>query len=255
MPRTVRNPKLDTRSARSKLEARREPNWQKISKGCFIGYRRAMDSGTWIARLRDETGRQHYRALGAADDIRDADGLTVFSFSQAQERARKFFEEKARELSGHEEALSGPLTTGDVLEAYFAERRRRGSKGVDADVYAALARIIPQLGALDAAKLTSKGIRDWQDAVANAPRLIRSKRLASERVTREFDRRDPEEVRKRRSTANRVLTVLKAALNHAYREGRLGSDEAWRKVKPFREVDTPVVRFLSLDKCRRLLNG
>jgi hypothetical protein len=47
-------------------------------------------------------------------------------------------------------------------------------------------------------------------------------------------------VRSRRSTANRVLTILKAALNYAYHEGHAVSDEAWRKVKPFREVDTAI---------------
>jgi integrase len=62
-------------------------------------------------------------------------------------------------------------------------------------------------------------------------------------------------VRARRATANRTLTVLKAALNHAYHEGHLASDEAWRKVKPFREAVAPVVRFLSEDECRRLVNA
>src|SRR5208282_5702588 len=80
--RTVRNAKLDTRSARTKCEIRREPHWQKISKGCFIGYRRIAGGGTWVARMRDAEGRQHYDALGAADDIRDPDGLTVLSFGQ-----------------------------------------------------------------------------------------------------------------------------------------------------------------------------
>lgn len=37
--------------------------------------------GTWIARLRDGEGEQHYEALGAADDASDADGLTCFSFA------------------------------------------------------------------------------------------------------------------------------------------------------------------------------
>jgi hypothetical protein len=45
---------------------------------------------------------------------------------------------------------------------------------------------------------------------------------------------DPEAIRRRRSTANRLLTVLKAALNRAFHDGRIASDEAWRKVKPFR---------------------
>jgi len=55
--------------------------------------------------------------------------------------------------------------------------------------------------------------------------------------------------------ANRTLTVLKAALNHAYHEGRVSTDEAWRKVKPFREADAPIVHFLSDDESRRIVNA
>src|ERR1700730_13353778 len=98
MARNVSNPKIDPRSARLKLAERREPYWTVISTGCAIGYRRGAKGGTWIARLRDIEGKQHYEALGAADDARDADGLTVFNFSRAQERARTFFDRTAREL-------------------------------------------------------------------------------------------------------------------------------------------------------------
>jgi hypothetical protein len=49
-----------------------------------------------------------------------------------------------------------------------------------------------------------------------------------------------------RATANRTLTTLKASLNHIYYEGRAANDEAWRKVKPFREADAPIVHFLRL---------
>lgn len=51
-----------------------------------------------------------------------------------------------------------------------------------------------------------------------------------------------------------MLTILKAALNHAFQENQIRSDEAWRKVKPFREVDMPVVRFLTSLECLRLVN-
>ena len=91
-------------------------------------------------------GKQHYEALGAADDARDADGLTVFSFSQAQEKAREFFERKARELAGHAEPADGRLTVADALYAYFADREQRGSKGLAKDRAAAQARILPELG-------------------------------------------------------------------------------------------------------------
>ena len=136
MARTVRNAKIDTRSARDNLTERREPYWTPISAGCAIGYRRGAKGGTWVARFRnEEDGKQHYEALGGADDARDADGLTVFSYSQAQKKAREFFDRKARELAGHAEPgnFDSRLTVADALEAYFADREQRGSKGLAKD--------------------------------------------------------------------------------------------------------------------------
>jgi len=255
MARTTRNPKLDTRSARVKLAQRRDPYWTVISKGCAIGYRRGAKGGTWIARMRDDEGKQHFDALGGADDVRDADGITALSFAEAQERARAFFVRKAREFAGHADPQSGPFTVAQAIEEYFAPRARRGSKGLRADAYAAKTRIIPALGGVEVAKLTAKRIRDWHESVAAAPRMVRTKRFADKQATREFDAGDAEEVRARRSTANRLLTVLKAALNHAFHEGRVAADEPWRKVRSFREVDSAVIRYLSADECRRLVNA
>jgi integrase len=253
--RTVHSAKLDTRSARIKCEIRREPHWQKISKGCFIGYRRIADGGTWVARMRDTGGRQHYEALGAADDIRDPDGFTVLNFAQAQEQARAWFTSKARQLAGHTEPQRGPFTVAMALEEYLAARERRGSKGVKNDRYSAQARIAPVLGKVEVSRLTARRIQDWLQGVARAPKMIRTRKFAKEQATAEFDADDYEAVRARRSTANRVLTVLKAALNHAFNEGRVDSDDAWRRVKPFREVDAAIVRYLSADECRRLVNA
>ena len=50
-----------------------------------------------------------------------------------------------------------------------------------------------------------------------------------------------------------MLTIVKAALNHAFHEDRAVVDEVWRKVKPFREVDAAVVRYLSDAEAKRLL--
>ena len=62
-------------------------------------------------------------------------------------------------------------------------------------------------------------------------------------------------VRRRRSTANRILTILKAALNHAHREGKCASDDAWRTAGAFREVDSARLRYLSDEEARRLTNA
>ena len=170
-----------------------------ISAGCAIGfYRRGAKGGTWVARFRDEEdGKQHYEALGAADDARDADGLTVFSYSEAQKKARGFFDRKARLLAGHAEPADCRLTVADALDAYFAGREQRGSKGLAKDRAAAQARILPKLGAVEVAKLTTKSIRDWQSALASAPRLTRAPRIAKDRKVRAIDTMDVDAVRAR----------------------------------------------------------
>ena len=49
--------------------------------------------------------------------------------------------------------------------------------------------------------------------------------------------------------------MLKAALNRAFQADRVASDTAWRKVKPFKRVDEAVVRYLTADEARRLVNA
>ena len=61
-----------------------------------------------------------------------------------------------------------------------------------------------------------------------------------------------EGIRARRATANRVLTMLKATLNHAYDEGHIDNRDAWgRKLKPFNNVEVARVRYLSVAQAER----
>lgn len=251
MARTVRNGKLDTRSARAKLAIRREPYWTAISRGDAIGYRRGMKGGSWIVRHRGEDGKQHYQSLGAADDARDADGIAVLSFSQAQARAREWFGQKARELSG-EPVATGPYTVADAMRDYlvwFAKNR----KGLDRTKYQAEAFIAPELGAIELRKLTKNRLERWLHGLADSPARVRTRPGRPQQYRQSSD--DPEAVRRRKSTANRVLTVLKAALNRALEEGKVPSDDAWRRVKPFRSVDAARMRYLTEEETRRLVNA
>jgi integrase len=47
--------------------------------------------------------------------------------------------------------------------------------------------------------------------------------------------------------------VLKAALNQAFRRGRVDIDSAWRRVRPFQGVDTPKLRYLNDQEARKLV--
>jgi integrase len=52
-----------------------------------------------------------------------------------------------------------------------------------------------------------------------------------------------------------VLTTLRAALNHAFREGRVPSDLEWRRVRPFKGVEAARVRYLTVAEAQRLINA
>jgi integrase len=251
--RTVRNAKISTRSSRCHLPSRREPYWTTISAGCALGYRRGKNGGTWIAKFRDEDGQRHYGAIGAADDARDPDGISVFSFAQAQEHARTFFVHQARVAGGHMAPHDGPYTVADAVAAYMAAYERRGGKAVYRTRKLVEAHILPSFAAVAVAKLTAKRIEDWHHSLAEGAPRIRSKPGHAQNHRK--SERTVEGIRQRRSTANRILTVLKAALNHCWKAGHALSDDAWRRVAPFRSVETARIRYLTNAECVRLVNA
>src|SRR5204862_2820144 len=61
--------------------------------------------------------------------------------------------------------------------------------------------------------------------------------------------------RRRQATANRMLACLKAVLNHTFADGKVASDTAWRQVKPFKSVDRPRERYLTVAEAKRLINA
>ena len=112
--------------------------------------------------------------------------------------------------------------------------------------------ILPELGSIQVDKLTTERLVRWRNKLATEPRRVRTKRTATETARRETPDDDDDDARRaRKATANRVLTILKAALNRAFYVDRVSSDVAWRKVKPFGRVDEAVVRYLNLSEIRR----
>ena len=200
MARAVRNRKLDTRSARTKLAERREPYWTVDSAGCALGYRRGANGGTWIAKFRDDGGRRHYESIGAADDARDPDGLSVLSYGQAQEKARTFFVQKAREAAGDAAPHVGPYTVADALAGYLTAYERRGGKALYTTRLAVNTHILPSLGNMAVAKLTARKIEDWHQSIAEQPARLRTK--PGDTQQHRIGGSGPEVIRRRRATAN-----------------------------------------------------
>jgi integrase len=251
--RKVRDATLDNRTARLKLKSRGKPYYRALDHGLHLGYRRGATAGRWVVRAY--AGAQSYRVqtIGTADDVADADGVAVLNFSQAQAMARQRRAELSREAAGLSPS-TGPYTVADAIDEYLAwmQQHRRSARGAR---WAAEAFILPKLGRTECAKLFAAIVRKWHaDIAATAPR-VRSRRDDKVVRFRDVDMRDPETKRRRRSTANGVLTVLKAALNRAWREGSIASDNAWRRVRPFPEAAAARVRYLAAPECKRLINA
>jgi integrase len=249
MARTLRDSKLETRAARERLNPRGKPYWKSLEEGLHVGYRRLRGRpGRWV--LRHYVGGQTYQVetIATADDYSDADGVAILSYRQAQAKARERMVARAHHAAGKH----GPLTVRDAIEAYleFLDTHRRS--GRDAR-HRAKAFILPQLGDIEVQALTPERLRKWHAALAQTPARLRSKKDGKQQYRKPDDSADG--IRRRQATANRVLTTLKAALNFAWREGRTPSDGAWRRVGPFKGVDTARVRYLTVAEGQRLTNA
>jgi integrase len=248
MARTVRDANLDSRTARSRLKARGRPYFRALEPGLHLGYRKPLSGpGKWVARHYVGEHNYEVETLAIADDYSDADGVAVLNFHEAQGLARSRMVSRAHSAAGK----TKPLTVSDAIESYieFLETNRKSGREAR---YAANAFILPALGKVEIGALTTDQIRAWHARVAKAPARIRTKPGQKQKFKE--DAADPEQARRRKSSANRILTVLKAALNRAWRDGKTPSDIAWRRVEPFEGVDAARIRYLSMDEARRLIN-
>ena len=214
------------------LPASDSPEWEVISPGVRLGYRRGRGSygrgGTWLAGSRNPAGKRIQARLGRADDRVPADGSAVQTHEQAKEAARTW----AKALRTGTDA-SPPLTVNTVLDRYFEAKAAAGMKSIYDAKSRATVHIRPALGSLRVSDLTIDRIRRWRDDMVSTPKRLRTGRFAERPNVRPVDLSDPESARRRRDTANRTLTTLKAALNWAREHGLTDDDTAWRRVKPF----------------------
>jgi integrase len=253
MARTVRDARLESRTARVALKASGKPYWRAIDEGLHLGYRKGKTAGKWVARYYRGNQAYQIETIATADDTIDADGAAILTFGQAQAEARRVFVEYRRAAAGLP-AKNGPYSVRDAIDDYVAwlEQNRKTARDTR---WRADALILPALGNVHCNKLTTPQLREWRDGLAKkAPRLRTAK--GQKQRHRDTSDGDPEEAaRRRKATANRVLTILKAALNHAWRDHKVPSDAAWRPVNAFREADAARVRFLTIAECTRLINA
>jgi integrase len=253
MPRHVKDARIETREARRKLAVQSEPHWRAIVQGAHVGYYKGARRGAWLVRWRKPEGGYQKATLGEADDTRDADGTHVLDYRQAQQKALAQIAAWERP-EDDDDAPGRSYTVADAIDAYarWLAKHRKPTAARDLRL-ADQAHIRPVLGKIELVRLTTARLRKWHEDLAERPGRLRTGRGAPQKYRPPAE--DPESVRRRRDTANRIRTILFAALNRAFSDGKVASDAAWRKVRPFRETGAARVRYLTLGECLRLLNG
>lgn len=241
---------LSSRTSRAALPASDAPEWEITGPGVRLGYRRGRGThgrgGTWLAATRGIDGVRVQARLGRADDLVTSEG--TLTHDQAKDAARTW----ARSLRTGG-PVSRQLTVDDVLNKYLSMKE---SEGARSDVRSAFnAHISPTLGKLRVADLTTDRIRNWRDSLSKKPKRFRTGKSSVQNRIVVINPADEEGMRRRRDSANRILTVLKAALNWAYHQRLVTDDTAWRLVKPFKGTTAARIRFLDTAEQNALLKA
>jgi integrase len=216
-----------------------------ISVGCFIGYYKGARTGTWTARCRKTGGKGYFqRTLGEADDLLDANGVTVLSFRQAQARARAWFDEVFAAQHGRPDRY----TVSDALDDYLL---RFTGKSLEKTRHTIERHIRPALGKRPVCQLTTAELSQFQSEIATHRSVYRANRKGEAKVRPD----DGDSVRRGKANANRIFTPLKAALNRAFYEGKVPDDTAWRRVKPYKKVSVARIRYFTPAEVHALLEA
>lgn len=142
---------IESRLGRRALPARLEPYWRRLAVGEYVGYRQSGHNpqGTWVARYRDEEGRQNYKALGVFDDYLHAEKAAkdwIATFKQ----------------SGQIE----PMTVALACQHYVTDIRQQGRDQAAKDADQRFARTIygTSFGKIRISALRADHIKKWRDS-------------------------------------------------------------------------------------------
>ena len=200
---------------RDKLKTRKgdEPHWQRLRFGCYLGYRPSKrgGKGTWFARAYDaDTGKYPRKALG---DYGALAGHDVFR--QAKSDAENWAD--TVESGG---VLPVKLdTVADACEAYLEHKPGSIAEGVfRRHVYS------DPIAKVKLDKLRRHHLREWRKRLEESPALL-SRNKGGEMRTKE----------RSKSTINRDMVPLRAALAQVLVPGSPNTDAAWQEaLKPYK---------------------
>jgi integrase len=203
-----------------------ELHWQRLRPGCFLGYRPSKrgGKGTWFARAYDpDTGKYPRKPLG---NYATKVGHEVFA--QAKREAEWWCE--TVETGGVQTRKME--TVADACRAYCEDKP---------DAEAILNRTVQfdPIGKVRLDKLRKHHLRDWRMRLEHTPAVISRNKVGEKRTKA-----------RSKSTVNRQMVPLRAALRRVLPPGTPNTDAAWQEaLRPNKGADKS--RGLYLDRFER----
>ena len=226
------------------------PKWEVyyliLANGQCFGYRRTPRvGGRWVARIVVKSGsRYRERVLGMADDDWQADGEQILTFEQGKQRALEWFGGPEIRLLGHAPRqfngttglLRCPIgpdyTVTHAMRDYCDWKLQFGAKqSYVGAVSRANTYTLPLLGSVLCSELKPQHCRSL---LLHVEASILQRTGGTEVIVVDPRTLDPDVRRRRRTNANNTFYDLRGALDLAFGDGHIASNEAWRHVKAFK---------------------
>ena len=204
---------LSTKTARSKLTARREPYWVQLGRGAYLGYRAGPN--TWIARYRDREGKQNYQSLGEIEE-----------FTDAKARAERWLQQASQ--GAHRAPSRG--TVRSALASYVLHLRSVGRRSAARAAGKRFHLTVPKsdrFGLMHLEVVTKQDVEEWRDRLRQG--------------------------RKPRSVNRQVRNVVAGLNFAVTQRGHIGNREAWRLVHLVDDGEENVAVFLTEEQRNRLI--
>ena len=221
--------KIDTVTARNKLEGRREPYWHKMSRGCSLGYRKMSTehNGTWQVRYRNNDGTHITKTLGKFEQYPPNQ-----RFDLAMNAAREWVSQFGCGV------VPSAITVIEACLAYVEKiRSAKGDNAAEDLAYRYRRWVLNDpIHKIQLTKATREDFQNFHSRLTTAPVKVGKSGITRPRS---------------KDTVNRDVAAVRAALNQAMKDGKTATDFAWRtSLASFKNVTRR--RDLYLDRGQRM---
>ncbi len=220
---------LSSKAKRAKLKP--GTYWASISKTLSLGYRKGVRSSRWWAREyvglpETKTKGTPYRRTSLADandGDRKADGRCVLDHDQAIQEAIAWSTKPVQRSVR-------ALTVGNVVDAYLRHYDTQSSDDTKSNATIASKWIGDDIRLIRIADLSTYHLQVWRDNIVLDGAVSKA-------------------------TANRIWTVLRAALNYGYQKMGIPDKDRWRRITPFSGTNHPRAEYLAPKQAIALVNA